>query len=268
MKLTDEISSFKYYKRELNNKSRNNFGKTFSNSFKLLEKEENIRPYAPNKRFIKNNEIKSDKKQLYLPEEQNIFIKIKNKEVRNFYETILKNSCREKELKTKNLKNIFRIKNTKNLIIKPNGKKELHNNSSQKIKKSRTSSNLPFIQISQNVNNINNIYPINNNGFTIDIENINNIDNNNKNNDNIVYKIPSLFLKKRNEKNIIKNQSSSIDKSPIALFLKNSNKSFKNELIYSDKKDKKSVDLKKNRTNNNFDKIIGKLNYKISKLIA
>ena len=266
MESTSEIPLFKYYKRELNNKSPNKLGKTFSNSFKLLEKEENIRVITPIKGFITNNRIKSGKKQLYLPEEQNIFIKIKNKEVRNFYETILKNSCREKELKTKNLKNIFRIKNTKNLIIKPIVKKELQSNSSQTIKKSRTSNNLPFIQISQNVNNI---CPINNNGFTIDIENKNNNMDNNKINDNIINKIPSLFLKKTiREKNKIKNKNHSIEKSPIVLFLKNRSKSFKNDLIYSDNKIKKSVDLKKNKSRNNYDKIIGKLNYKISKLIA
>lgn len=264
MDSTDEIPSFNYYKREFKNKSPNNFRKTFSNSFKLLEKEENIRINSPNKRFISNNRIKSGKKQLYLPEEQNIFVKIKNKEVRNFYETILKNSCREKEPKTKNLKNIFRLKNTKNFIIKPIVKKVSHSNSSQNIKKSRTSNSLPFIQVSQNVNNI---YPINNNGFTFDIENKNNMDNN-KNNDNVVYKIPSLFLKNAGQKHKIKNLSHSIEKTPIALFLKNKNKNIKNELIFSDNKNQKSVDLKKNKTRNNYDIIIGKLNYKISKLIS
>lgn len=261
------------HKTLFKNNSTNNFGSTFLYNLKYLRNDLMKKTITPKKDNINNIRFKSAKKKLlFLPDEQLFFSQIKNKQVRNFYETILKNSCRVKELKTKHLKNIFRIKNSNNVLLKSNQKEaenifDLHNNNN-KEKKSRTSNNLPFIQFSQNNNNNN--YSINNiqdnNSNSIDIEIKRSVDNTKK---NTKATIPSLFLKKSREKNKIRNSSYKIKINPISSNYKNNmnsrNKFFRENLNILENKGIKSVDFKSSKKNNNNGKID---DYKISNFIS
>jgi hypothetical protein len=138
-----------------------------------------------------------------LSQENIYFNNIKNKKVRKMYETILKNSCREKEPRTVHLKNLFRTKKKKILFKYNNDDKINIGNiiSNDNIeKKSRTSNNLPFINKSSSqkvfkLNNHNN--SINNSEIMNDIEN--------KNNHRNTKKVFSLFFK--NSLEINKNQN-------------------------------------------------------------
>ena len=247
MNSAEETHLVKSNKRNslLKSNSTNSFGTIFIYNLDII-KSKRIHPRTPNK--TPKNDLKI-KKNLFLPEEQKFFCDIKNKKVRNFYETILRNSCKEKEPKLKHLKNIFRLKNTKINLLKPKMKNEIDiiiNLQSNKEKKSRTSNNLPFIQLSQNqnLNNVNSFYNSNING-DIDSKTIINYNN----------KIPSLFLKK-DKKNTNLNQSNNVNILPISFDYKNKkiikrkSISFLDELISYDKKGKKkqnSVEYKKIR---------------------
>ena len=247
MDSTEDIPLAKSKKRNtlIKSISTNGFGTLFSYNLDILRKQ--IKS-ARTRNKTPKNELKLTKK-LILPDEQLFFSEIKNKKVRNIYETILRNSCKEKEPKLKHLKNIFRLKNTKTNLLKPKMKNEIDiiiNLQSNKEKKSRTSNNLPFIKLSQNqnLNNVNSFYNSNING-DIDSKTIINYNN----------KIPSLFLKK-DKKNTNLNQSNNINILPISFDYKNKkiikrrSISFLDELISYDKKRKKqqnSVEYKKIR---------------------
>lgn len=254
MDSTEDIPLAKSKKRNtlIKSISTNGFGTLFSYNLDILRKQ--IKS-ARTRNKTPKNELKLTKK-LILPDEQLFFSEIKNKKVRNIYEAILRNSCKEKEPKTKHLKNIFRIKKTKNFLLKPNINSQINN----KDKKSRTSNNLPFVQLSHNLNNINSF--INHSNINSDFENKNLININKA-------KIPSLFLKKSNENN--NNTNSNINQSykkkilPIS-FDNNKNKvkkrkinNFFNELIFSEiKRNKKqrTVDTPKIRLMNFYDRTI------------
>ena len=244
MDISDEIQKIKSNGKPtlLRSMSSNNFGTTFSYDFNSIKREKIKSSKYQNKTAQKNNRLKSGKTNLILPDEQIFFSQIKDEKVRNFYESILKHSCREKEPKTKYLKNIFRIKNKRPFLLNLNVKNEIEKvvySRNNNNKKSRTSNNLPFIQLSQNIKS-----PINKNEHSKilnDIENINNISNNlyNKN------KKYSIFLKKNNGNKEIKIKENINNILP---------KSF-------------SVN-KKNKKINSYDKIISELNGQFSKLVS
>jgi hypothetical protein len=138
-----------------------------------------------------------------LSQENIYFNNIKNKKVRKMYETILKNSCREKEPRMVNLKNLFRMK-TKKLFLNYNDDKFNIGNiiSNDNInKKSRTTKDLPFINKSSSQK----IFKLNNNNNSINnSEMLNDIEN--KNTYKNTKKISSLFFKNSLESNKNKNK--------------------------------------------------------------
>lgn len=240
MELLEVIPSIKSEKTLLKSNSSNGFGTTYLYNIDYLKREHFRRAMSAKKMYNKDYRLKSVKKKLFIVDEQFFFSQIKNKDVRNFYESVIKNACREKEPKTKHLKNIFRLKKSRNFLLKPNVKNEIESMintpKSKKERKSRTSNNLPFIHLPKNINNID---LINNN------VNVNNdIENNKKiyihiNNDSIKYKIPSIFLKKAKEKSKIKNESFKISLSPLGFSpkfedKKNRTNLFKNQLLFSE----------------------------------
>ena len=139
-----------------------------------------------------------------LSQEYIYFDNIKNKKVRKIYETILKNSCREKEPRMMNLKNLFRMKKKKLCLNYNDDKFNIGNIiSNENIKKkSRTTRNLPFINknSSQKMFKLsnNNSNSINNSEIVNDIENKNTYKN--------TKKVSSLFFKNSLESNKNKNK--------------------------------------------------------------
>jgi hypothetical protein len=136
------------------------------------------------------------------------FGQIKDKNVRNFYETILKSCCREKEPKERHLKNIFRMnknKNQRNSFVLKSKEKDKINNSinNSKIenteKKFRTSSSLPYIVLPQNISTIS----TNNDNEKTNVKNSNN------------KKMQSLFSKAANN-NDLNNHKNKIKLRPIS----------------------------------------------------
>ena len=193
MDLLDEITPLKSNNRFmlLKSNSTNNYGSSLSSFFYNKIRRETISARPRAKSSIKNGmkKSKTQKKNMVLSDTPLFFSEIKNKNVRNFYETVLRNCCKEKEPKERLLKNLFRINNNKKypLLLKTKNKKKFNKSKSlisENIeKKSKTSNNLPFILISQNNNNTSHITNINN-----DIEKTNfKITNN--------IKIQSLLLK-------------------------------------------------------------------------
>ena len=279
MDISDEIQRIKSNGKPtlLRSMSSNNFGTTFSYDFNSIKREKIKSSKYQNKTAQKNNRLKSGKTNLILPDEQIFFSQIKDEKVRNFYESILKHSCREKEPKTKYLKNIFRIKNKRPFLLNLNVKNEIEKvvySRNNNNKKSRTSNNLPFIQLSQNIKSpINYINKNEHSKILNDIENINNISNNlyNKN------KKYSIFLKKNNgNKEIkIKENINNILPKSFSVNKKNikdeNNNSIKNKLILLNNESNKIYKLlnpKKNKKINGYDKIISELNSQFSKFFS
>ena len=132
----------------------------------------------------------SKKNNIGLSQEYIYFDNIKNEKVRKIYETILKNSCREKEPRMMNLKNLFRMKKKKLFLNYNEDKFNIGNIiSNDKIeKKSRTSRNLPFI----NKNSSQKIFKLNNNNNSINSSEIMN-DIEKKNTHKNTKKVSSLF---------------------------------------------------------------------------
>ena len=189
--------------RLLKSMSSSNFGSAYIYSIINLKRNNIKRAKTPNKTIQFFNPKRSSKNNIASSQEYLYFSDIKNKKVRNIYETILKNSCREKEPRTVHLKNLFRTKKKKILFKYNNDDKINIGNiiSNDNIeKKSRTSNNLPFINKSSSqkvfkLNNHNN--SINNSEIMNDIEN--------KNNHRNTKKVFSLFFK--NSLEINKNQN-------------------------------------------------------------
>jgi len=165
--------------RLLKSMSSSNFGSTYAYNL-INRKINNIKSAkTPNKYYHNFNLKSSSKNGIGLSQEFIYFSNVKNKKVRNIYETILKNSCREKEPRMIHLKNLFRAKKKKSFYIKNDDKNNLENinfiaNGNIK-KKSRTSNNLPFIIKSSSLkilklNNSNTNY-INNSEIMHDNEN-------------------------------------------------------------------------------------------------
>lgn len=180
-----EISPFKPFKgfSLIRSMSSKNFGTIFSYSIYNLRKNKIKSANTPNKTFQRYSLMKSNKKDINLSNDSVYFTNIKNLKVRNFYETILKNSCREKEPKTILLKNAFKQNNKRSFLYK--SKKDVNNifiRNELTEKKSRTTNNLPFIQYSHNLNlknknNYNNNCSNNNIFGDIENKNINSIYN-------------------------------------------------------------------------------------------
>ena len=184
----------------LKSMSSSNFGSTYTYNLMNLKSHYIKSARTPNKSYQNFNFKISSRNNIRLSQEYLYFSNVKNKKIRNIYETILKNSCREKEPKMVHLKNLFRIKK-KNYFIKYNDEKNNIGNiiaNDNNKKKSRTSHNLPFINKSSSQKmfkmNNNNNNSINNSEIVNDSENKNNHSNKKK---------VSLFFKNslENDKN-------------------------------------------------------------------
>ena len=239
MDLIDEISPLKSNKRFIliRNNSSNNFGSTLS-SFSYNKREIMSSRYRP-KTPVRSGTLRFKKKEdMILSDRTLYFSHIKNKDVRNFYENILRSCCKEKEPKERFLKNIFRTNNKPTYVLK--SKDKIKNNNINNLKgeknehKFRTLSNLPFMPFIQNsgVNSINNSI-INNNK-----EKTNNIKNS---------KVQLLFPKKAKKNNEYLKKNNIINIYPLSKSIKKynllvKNNIFKNLLIHSDK-DKENVKM-------------------------
>ena len=168
----DEIQSLTSNKRFklIKSNSSNNYGSSlssFSYNNNIRREIISARPRFKSPLKIGFTRAKSPKNNMILSNEPTFLNQIKNKNVRNFYETVLKNCCREKEPKQRCLKNIFKINNNNrdSFLLKSKDKKKINRNKSLRCesteKKSRTSNNLPFIILSQNYN-LSNFNSINN----------------------------------------------------------------------------------------------------------
>ena len=255
MEINDEFPQMKYKQRFKFVKSRsvNNFGLSVTSFSNKNLRKEDITSKTRVKPFKKNGLIKSksQKKDMILSDMDNrlFFSHIKNKNVRNFYETVLKSCCKEKEPKERFLKNLFRMNNKKHtLVLKSKDKdkdKDKINNSKNNLinekteKKSRTSNSLPYIILSQNNNN---------NSSAINNDNKKTIFNKSNNK-----KTQSLFYKDANKNDFNKNNK--IIFSPISKSVKKKTIIGRNNLlksfIISFEKDKeeyksqKTIDSKK-----------------------
>ena len=96
--------------RLLKSLSSNNFGSTYIYNLMNLKRINIKTARTPNKSYQNFNFKISSRNKNGLSQEYLYFSNVKNKKVRNIYETILKNSCREKEPRMIHLKNLFRIK--------------------------------------------------------------------------------------------------------------------------------------------------------------
>ena len=120
MDLNEGIQEMNNNKKLRFSKSRssNNFGSTFTffPHNNLVREAITSRPRAQSSIKYSLMKSKSQKKNMVLSGmDTPLFLgQIKNKKVRNFYETILKSCCKEKEPKERHLKNIFRINKNKN----------------------------------------------------------------------------------------------------------------------------------------------------------
>lgn len=121
MKLEDKIAPSTLNNKILfKNNSSNNFRTTFLYNLEC-SKSEKMKKITTHNNNTKYNKLKLRNKKLFiLPDEQKFFSQIKNQKVRNIYSIILKISCKEKEPKAKHLKNIFRLNNSINFLIKSN----------------------------------------------------------------------------------------------------------------------------------------------------
>ena len=188
----------------LKSMSSSNFSSTYIYNITNLKRNNIKSPKNSNKTsqyFISKS---SKKNNIGLSQEYIYFDNIKNKKVRKIYETILKNSCREKEPRMMNLKNLFRMKKKKLCLNYNDDKFNIGNIiSNENIKKkSRTTRNLPFINknSSQKMFKLsnNNSNSINNSEIVNDIENKNTYKN--------TKKVSSLFFKNSLESNKNKNK--------------------------------------------------------------
>ena len=196
----DEIQSLTSNKRFklIKSNSSNNYGSSlssFSYNNNIRREIISARPRFKSPLKIGFTRAKSPKNNMILSNEPTFLNQIKNKNVRNFYETVLKNCCREKEPKQRCLKNIFKINNNHrdSFLLKSKDKKKINRNKILRCesteKKSRTSNNLPFIILSQNTN----------------LSNFNSINNDNEKTNikihSILYKAAkNLSIKKQNNK--------------------------------------------------------------------
>ena len=211
MDLIDEISPLKSNKRFIlvRNNSSNNFGSTLS-SFSYNKREILNSKYRP-KTPVRSGMLRFKKKDMVLSDTPAYFSHIKNKNVRNFYENVLKSCCKEKEPKERFLKNIFRINNKPTYVLRSKDKNNnnINNLKNEKIgKKFRTTSSLPFIPFIQNrgANSINNSI-INNSIINNDNEKTNNIKK---------IKVQSLFSKNAKKNNEFIKQNNIINIYPLS----------------------------------------------------
>jgi hypothetical protein len=229
--------------------SSSNFGSTYIYNLMNLKRINIKTARTPNKSYQNFNFKISSRNKNGLSQEYLYFSNVKNKKVRNIYETILKNSCREKEPRMIHLKNLFRVKK-KNYFIKYNDDKNnigiiIANDNNKK--KSRTSNNLPFINKSSSQK----IFKLNNNNNSINnSEMLNDIEN--KNTYKNTKKISSLFFKNSLESNKNKNKRYKLLDRPHSIKdnrnIKLGKSKFRDYLISFEKdvdKEKNSIVLKK-----------------------
>ena len=233
--------------RLLKSLSSSNFGSTYIYNLMNLKRINIKTARTPNKSYQNFNFKISSRNKNGLSQEYLYFSNVKNKKVRNIYETILKNSCREKEPRMIHLKNLFRVKK-KNYFIKYNDDKNnigiiIANDNNKK--KSRTSNNLPFINksSSQKIIKLNN-----SNNHSINDEIVNDIEN--KNNHSNKQKV-SLLFKNSFENNKNPNKRYKLIQKPHSIKdnknIKIRNSKFKDYLNVFDKdfdKGYNSIDLK------------------------
>ena len=185
----DLLESNEKYKL-LKSMSSSNFSSTYIYNITNLKRNNIKSPKNSNKTsqyFISKS---SKKNNIGLSQENIYFNNIKNKKVRKMYETILKNSCREKEPRMMNLKNLFRMKKKKLFLNYNEDKFNIGNiiSNDNINKKSRTTKDLPFINKSSSQK----IFKLNNNNNSINSSEIMN-DIEKKNTHKNTKKVSSLF---------------------------------------------------------------------------